>query len=511
VRRVGNSARPRILGDDYQACFFWLQACRLFFPHSHVVRVSCEAGAPQGFDDVVAFYDPPLVDPDTFNPVYADYHQIKFHTDYSGAVSWQLLMDPAFINAKSRSFLQRLRDAHRRLCRNGRSVRFHLVTNWAVHPDDDLATLISGTTGAVYLNKLFGESGKRTGMRAIRDAWRNHLGVCDEELGAILRTLRLKVGSPGLQDGRNRLNDQLLLAGLRPVDFSAAVNPYDELVRKLVVAGKREFDREALRKVCEREGLWVGKTVNRAATVDIGIRSFLRWAEHLEDETEHLLCLLKYFDKRHIRNSADWQGRVLPEVQSFLSEHIVPGRSYNLHLDTHCSIAFAAGYCLGPKAGVDVAPVQRTRGRCPWRPEVGRTAADLPKWVWSETEPTTGGSDVALALSVSQWVMDDVKTYIESSCVPVGRIVHGHVEPGPGPTAIRDATHAWLLAQEVVLRLKKRTAIERTSSLHLFMAVPNGLAFFLGQLAHGFGRCYLYEYDFESNAPGVYQRSFVLP
>ena len=42
-------------------------------------------------------------------------------------------------------------------------------------------------------------------------------------------------------------------------------------------------------------------------------------------------------------------------------------------------------------------------------------------------------------------------------------------------------------------------------------AAPNGFMFFLGQLARGFGKTSLYEYDFELNAPGAYTPALTLP
>ena len=46
---------------------------------------------------------------------------------------------------------------------------------------------------------------------------------------------------------------------------------------------------------------------------------------------------------------------------------------------------------------------------------------------------------------------------------------------------------------------------------HLRRAAPNAFMFFLGQLAKGFGPCTVYEYDFDTNAPGAYQASISFP
>ncbi|MHC0068683.1 SAVED domain-containing protein [Nostoc sp. UIC 10890] len=53
--------------------------------------------------------------------------------------------------------------------------------------------------------------------------------------------------------------------------------------------------------------------------------------------------------------------------------------------------------------------------------------------------------------------------------------------------------------------------LERQGVLHIFIAAPNALVFFIGQLARSFGSCIVYEYDFDRNIPGAYQPSLKFP
>ena len=55
-----NPVIPRMQGDDYQARFFWLQACRLFQPYSKVCNVGYELRLVRAFDDVLVKYSQPL-------------------------------------------------------------------------------------------------------------------------------------------------------------------------------------------------------------------------------------------------------------------------------------------------------------------------------------------------------------------------------------------------------------------------------------------------------------------
>jgi hypothetical protein len=40
---------------------------------------------------------------------------------------------------------------------------------------------------------------------------------------------------------------------------------------------------------------------SKPSAYQVGIRSFLRWAENLEDETDAMLDLLRWFDGRDIK------------------------------------------------------------------------------------------------------------------------------------------------------------------------------------------------------------------
>jgi hypothetical protein len=94
---------------------------------------------------------------------------------------------------------------------------------------------------------------------------------------------------------RDRLNNKLRLAGLAPVEDGCQVHPYDELIRKLCMQGRKEFTREEIQTICEREGLWRGRPAQNENATQIGVRSFMRWAEYMEDETDHMLCLVRHF------------------------------------------------------------------------------------------------------------------------------------------------------------------------------------------------------------------------
>jgi hypothetical protein len=303
------------------------------------------------------------------------------------------------------------------------------------------------------------------------------------------------------------------LAGFRPVADWHIGQPYDDLIHKLHAAGRNTFTREELEQVGREEGLWCGLPPRQANGKDVGIRSFVKWTEHMEDRTEAMLCLVRHFDGRHIRQARLWDTAVFSELSAFTAREAQGAQPVTMQMDVHGSVAFAAGYCLDAKATTNVAIVQRTNvGTVVWPACAPGGAASAHLWECTDIACGGKGNDVVLALSVTHDIAADVQYYIERCSGSAGRMLHLRILPGISATAIRDGPHATSLAQEVVARVRaSRTMAERGGVLHIFAAAPNGLLFRIGQLSRSLGRLQLYEYDFDTVAPGAYQPSMVLP
>jgi hypothetical protein len=350
-------------------------------------------------------------------------------------------------------------------------------------------------------------------MGKVRSAWCKHLGLTTEDdLFRTLAPIRIETG-PTMSDLGSRLNDKLQLAGLRPVEAGVLLHPYDALAKKLVQNGRTKVTRQMVETLCRTEGLWVGMTPLAPEADRIGIRSFLRFAEHIEDETDEMLCLLRHFEGRTTIDPDGWGASVVPEVVSFLSRVVHPGRSYLIYLSAHGTIAFVAGWCLDPKSGANVTLVQTgLRGRELWQqPPAGTPQPTDTDWRVTSTRLGDGGTDVAVAISATHDIEYDVSLYAKEHIPAVGRIVH-YALPPVGHTSIQDAAHAAFLAQRLAHAMKTlRAPEERGGTIHVFFAMPNALAFFLGQLSRGLGRLVLYEFAYEAGDPGAYRPSARLP
>ncbi len=491
----------RTQGDDYQAHVFWRNACRLLMPSAHVVRVAYENDKTQFFDDVAVYY---AADYAIERGEYcrSDHYQVKFHVDHSGTFSYDCLTDPAFIGVKEKSLLQRV---HAFLEAQTEPCRLYIVAPWGIKDNDPLGKLISCTGGEIRLRPLLSNV---AAMRRVRELWAKHLNLSDgDALVRYLRPLRMAVNHQTLEQQRIDLNFAFHSCGLRTIDESKHINPYDDLIRKLHQAGKTSFTKEELIELCKKEGLWVGSKSERPGE-RIGIRSFIRWAEHMEEETTKLLSLHDLFDEREILDDGYWNGTIPKRLTEFV-KGLGQNVRYELRLDAHSSLAFAAGYCLNPKRGIDLATVQRVVGReTVWGPAVD-TVSVKPEEVWKIEEVLldAGKNDVAIVLNVTHDATQDVVAFAASTS-NIGRLLKLTVLPSIGQTSVKDANHCLQLAQaaSAVLRQHKGAGL-----LHVFAAAPNSLMFRLGQLSHGLGAILLYEYDFDSGALGAYKPSIRFP
>jgi hypothetical protein len=244
------------------------------------------------------------------------------------------------------------------------------------------------------------------------------------------------------------------------------------------------------------------------------------WAERLAPEVDRRISLADLFtgrDDRELVPGRSWDGDVFPRLAAALGEVARERRPLRLDLAAHQSVAFAAGWVLEAKSGLDVEVRQRTQGG-PGRPPGwfdlfpgdGSSAEGRP-WQEEPDLPGTGaGPDVAVAVSVTHPVLDEVRRHLVCERLGVARIVPATVEPYPHQTAVLGGDHALELAHLLVHRARVRRPAERGGTLHLFISAPNAFLFYLGQIARALGRLRLYEYDFGAADP-CYRPSFGFP
>lgn len=498
-----NQVGARIEGDIFQGMVFWWHAAMLLRPSSKVARVTIENDKAAGVDDVSIQYVSPGIDAGG-RQCAADFYQVKYHVDHSSEYASDNLCDPSFIKA-TRSLLQRFHDARQRLGDADGWHRLHLISNWRWSTNDKLAPLLRLSDEGALPDRFF-SAGPRNELGKIRIAWRDHLNLTDDAFDDFARRLRFRVDYLSRREFKESLNERLINVGLREIPTDKTQNIYDSLTQQIITNGTNSFDPQSFLAYCKKEDLLASPPP--AGPAVLGIRSFLRCAERMEDECSSFVCVAGNFEGRHIRSADLWQSTVLPGVAAFLKDSSPSLRTdeHQLLLECHSSVAFLAGYELDRKSGAQIFPIQKGVRKTLWKPDAKAIVTDS---TWTANPRTTGkGSDVAIAVSVTRDVLADVTEYLKSS-FEIGAIVDARPNL-IGAGAVVDANHAVALADTLADVIRAHRP-KNGGTTHLFFAAPNALAFFLGQHRGALGKIQLYEFDFEGERGGSYSPSIRLP
>lgn len=493
-------------GDTFQARLFWWHAARLLDPCSSVVRVAFETG-PKSFDDIWVEYDPARGVLDQYgDPLQREHLQCKWHTT-PDSYGYSHLVDPEFINANARSLLQRARDAQLTHAPTGVGVRFKLVTNWRLDRADPLRQMIGSRSGAMRLERLYGSATDNSKAGMVRKTWREHLGIDEDELRLLARTLAFGEATDTLDSLRDHLDILFGLVGLRRIFASQSAFPYDDLVFQWMTQGRLEFDRAGFRDLCAREGL-LGPVEGTPKTY--GVKSFEHAFDRLEERCDAVLDLVPVFDDRYIRSDTDWEARLYPSLQAFLQAAAKKDQRLRLALDAHVSLAFAAGAIINIKSGRQIELEQRSTGRRLWSADDAVSDPSWPTLVAETIELNPDQSDVAVALGLTHDISSDVRRYCENKLTSIGRLLVLKPTIGSGAQWVACGRHSFELADAATTAIRAATT-GYASLTHLFIAAPNTFTFFLGQRQTVIGAVRLYEFDFDGGRDRSYASTLTLP
>lgn len=308
------------------------------------------------------------------------------------------------------------------------------------------------------------------------------------------------------------------------ISFIAAAMVNDQMMSSINGdgIGRKEFE-EKLKK-----RLLLIADQNPAKRISIGVQSYTHGAGNLEG-AERCLSLIDMFDGRDIKAGYDWNNDIYKKLEFFLTANMKANRGsgneylYQIFLNTHTSIAFAAGRILDSKSGINVFPTQKssTGGIVLWDVDMP-SKKEYADWDISyerlykdpyddQNDPNSkdlAPIDTALVLNVTHTIYKDVEAFIKENRPSIGLVINCALR-GIDATnySIEDGTHAATLASSVYSAVQKRSKEERRAVLHIFASAPNAFMFFLGQNSGGFGKCILYEYDFEQRGSGTYSPS----
>lgn len=506
---MANAIGARRDGDDFQARLFWLKAAHLLDDEGPIQRVGFECG-PRGFDDLWVEYDPSHRPKDQYGvPLAKEFFQCKWHVS-PGLYTHKDLTEPQFINASTKSLLQR---AYAALLDHSTAdecaLRLKFVTNWRLDPNDRLSSLIRSRSHTLKVDELFEGTTARSATAQIRKLWREHLQLDEIELRRLAAALGFSYFGESLDDMRERLDVTCRAFGLRRVPAESSAVLYDDIVRQWAAQGRNVFDRKLFRKACVQDGLFEGKG-NRS--VAFGIKSFEHPIDRLEDRCTEVLDLVAEFDNRFIREGATWNATLLPTLQTFLLRAARSHDRIRLAIDAHTTLAFATGAVLNRKSGRVLEIEQRTPSRRLWSPD-DESDVIRPSWEVAEYEFASAGADMAIAVSLTHDVEPKVRAYLSALPLPPRTLLTFKPVGGASSSAVASGHHAYQLAEALARRVKaqRESQPETQSRVHLFVAAPNGFTLYLGQHCPLLAPLTLYEFDFEGARDGSYRPSLALP
>lgn len=496
---MANSVAAIYLGLEYQATLAWIYICDMLSDFTCIEKILFEATDIKTFDDIVACYSlsKPRKSKETNRTICFDYYQIKYHTTFDGAISFSALMDPAFIGAKTDSILQKLTKAVRKLGKDAIKYRFTISMPWIIDPDDLLSVVLSTKDNEIVIDRLFDGTTNKSKKGKLRQELMQHMGISTEtELAEVLSVFRIQSRAWTEQDLVDNLNYRLSCLHLQTIN--GLVNPYSQLIQQWRTRGIIEITPSFVWNACKEEGLIV--SVPSSARIPIGIRSFSRGTGNMQDETETMLCLLSDFEGRFPKAGREWNKDIRAKIEDYVTNRLIHDKSYVLYLDTHYTIAFAAGRALDSKSGIDIVPVQKSlsRGREIW---TNTTTKGVQYEGWTinviPNDESDVNGDIVVIFSVTLPIYNETVDYVLQQELPFSKTIHFTLSSGTHYQSIVDGAHARQLAQAVSKKLFEETRIQKNAVLHLFMAMPISLSFFLGQVSRSWGHCVLYEYDFE--------------
>lgn len=498
-------------GFAFQARIFWLKAASLLNLNSHIVRVGFEDG-PSGFDDIWVEYDARSGVQDQFGQrIDIERFQCKWHVNL-GFFTHEQLTDPGYIGAQ-RSLLQRARDALEADRIDGRHSIVNLTTNHRIDESDPLfkRSLIRTTRHTLHLDRLFDGStdGSLTGQ--VRKCWRDHLGMDDEQLGGFCARLGFELIHDHLDALKWRMADRLTENGLVALEPGSATR-YDNIPWEWAKKGRKQFDRSSFRAACAAEGLLAN--IAPTPVPMFGIKSFERAYDRLEDRCTDTLDLIPYFDGRCIRDLADWGQTLLPKLRNFIGQAVerTPGDRIRLALETHITLAFAAGSVLNTKVRRTVELEQNSPSPAVWAADDRTSDPAWPRWDFQTCRLDGAGVDIVVAISLTQLVEPKVRAFVAAHLPVAATLLVATPTGGPGQQSVACGAHAEQLAESLANQIKalRDAAPGPTPRTHLFIAAPNAFTFYLGRHFEVMKPLTLYEFDFQSQRGGSYEPALAL-
>ena len=458
-RRRLSPSSARIQGDDYQHLLTWFYAIAMLLPDDRApAQIGVEDEDAGSVDDIVVY-----------GTDHTEYIQVKYAVD--GRTPHDSDWWTQKKNRNGKSLLQQFWKSWGEL-KGRQPLMMTLCTNRHRDVDDPVLQCISGRDGS-FMPKLATLSPRSQGGRK-RAAWAKHLGVAEGDMLEMFECLRIRDRKGTFDEIIERVGERHAEIGLS--SGKSAVMRGLDAARNWVASGQRIIDPVMLQK--EIEQLRLMSEAERQATLLVQEIDYGHWPDSASvalDWTD-LFDGPEPRDRRRINDPAAWSERMRPDLADSASRIRRMGyRSVLIRGDMRLPSWFAAGVAFADTASWQVS---RRQGSEIW--DSGASAVSVrPK---KRRTRIGQGDDLAVGLSIARNVAPAVRRYIKEERLSVETYIDFAPADGPSGQAIPDAATArgWAVAVRDAVQQASEEDAGRT--VHLFMAVPAGVALLLGHL-----------------------------
>lgn len=476
-------------GFIYQAFYFWKKALEMLEEDSDVESVSFELDEAKSFDDIVLEYKSEKYT--SSGNIKKRFYQVKYHERNEVTIKASDLVLPQFINATSKSFLQKAKDV---IDTSDNNVEVVLLNSWRIDQNDILCELISNSDGNFNLTKLKNGKTLRSRMGKLRNDWSTHLGISEEELFVLLKRIKIQEGK-SMYQLIDDLNVVLKKNKLKEIDEDFYRNtPYISLIDDLH-AKIREgvtLDKEEMLGHFSRIKLFTRFTEKNFRR--IGIRSFTERNGEIQKKIDGFLDLSSYFQESRFCENEVWNNQIKSEIQKFVFEQIEPAVEHSVYLEAHQTIAFTLGYFAHQKTERYLYPIQKGFDSEIW--DYSEDNIDFEKELVYEKQIEPDSEFVMINIDLmNRNLREDVRSYLKEE-FPDKKVDIIDVYPKISEQRyVRDGNHCMKLALETSEFLEKLSVALKRKQWKLVFTVPNSFLVFLGQYSTQFGEIQLMEYD----------------
>lgn len=485
MTEIPSPGGARISGDAYQHLITWQHALRLLHESSRFIRVEFEVEDAGNVDDLVVRREgqPNL------------HHQIKFVLSQKEPLTHEWLTTVP--RGAKKAPLTRFYESYGTLTQDdGTRPEMALYTNRMRAAEDPVLDYLDGRTNKLVPRLHEARPGSEAG--GIRARWAELLGLSEDEVYEFLQHLEIRAGRDSLEELRDAC--AIMMEAVRLRGDKAAVQLGSAEIARLISEGCRGLDADAMREIVQT--LDLAATEPRATLVIQALKrhagagvatAAVDWVDQFVGDEP--------WERRQLRDPDQWNGRLKSELQDAAA---------TVRSDSHRTVLIAGDYRLstGVFAGTELADVAKFRVVVPTRDgEWSSDGEQEPVALTSTVTDIGQGDDLAIGLSVTGDLSDDVIDYIREAALPVDKFINVSPTNGTGNQALQSPVHARGWARVTFDELRSLTRRHR-GTIHLFLYAPLGGAVLLGNLWNRMPTTQLYD----DLGPGRgYAPTFLLP